>query len=338
MEKKKTAAYCRVSTNKDEQDGSFEYQCFYFEKLIREDPNMEFVGVYGDHGLSGRSIKGRKELNRLIQDCETGRVEKILCKSISRFARSMGECVEVIRKLSKLGVGVYFEREKLDTLSMSGELILGILATIAEEESNSLARNVAWTRNKYLERGEPFGRARYGYVSVGRHHRWEIVPKEAEFVRRAFYMAGMCCKYKEIIDELNRMESENGNKRLWTRDRLSGLLYSEAYIGDYLANKYCTIVDENGRIRQIKNKGHVDQILIQGHHPALISNELYEIVQRLLQQGLLRGNRSNYSPKELETMEKAKKIATMELNTWKEQNLVGFFKEIKRKQDFNRGV
>ena len=92
MEKKKTAAYCRVSTLNDSQDGSYELQCEYFEKLIKEDPTMEFVGVYGDHGLSGRSLKGRKELNRLIEDCEAGKVERILCKSIRRFARCMLEC------------------------------------------------------------------------------------------------------------------------------------------------------------------------------------------------------------------------------------------------------
>ena len=318
MEKKKTAAYCRVSTMNDSQDGSFEVQCAYFEKRIKEDPTMEFAGVYGDRGLSGRSLKGRKDLNRLIKDCEEGKVERILCKSISRFARCMLECVQVIRYLSELGVGVYFEREKLDTQSMNGELILGILASIAEEESNSISENAKWAHKQYLERGEPFYPARYGYVSVGKNHRWEIVPREAEIVRKAFYLAGMCHKYKEIVAELNRMEKESDGERNWTTQNLIDALRSETYIGDFLSNKSCHIVDKNGYRRRIQNKGHVDQILIQEHHPALVSHELYEIVQMLLQQGLLRGYRSNYFPKERETMDKAKRIATEEAKKWTE--------------------
>ena len=320
MEKKKTAAYCRVSTLFDSQDGSFEIQCEYFEKRIKADPAMEFAGIYGDHGLSGSSMEGRKELNRLIKDCEEGKVERILTKSISRFARCMSECVQVIRYLSRLGVGVYFEREKLDTQSMNGELILGILASIAEEESNSISQNAKWAHRRHLERGEPFYPARYGYISVGKNHRWEIVPREAEIVRKAFYMAGMCHKYKEIVAELNRMEKETGGERNWTTHNLVSALRSETYIGDFLSNKSCFIVEENGYRRRIQNKGHADQILIQEHHAALVSRELYEMVQILLQQGLLRGCRSNYYPKEREMMEKAKRIAAKEAEKWTEDD------------------
>ena len=326
MDKKKTAAYCRVSTLNDSQDGSFEIQCGYYEKLIQSDPTMEFAGVYGDRGKSGRSIQGREELNRLIHDCEAGRVERILTKSIGRFARSMSECVEVIRYLSELGVSVYFERERLDTQSMSGELILGILATIAEEESNSISRNVEWTHKKHLERGQPFSPAKYGYRSVGKEHKWEIVSEEAEIVKKAFYMAGMCFKYREIAGELNRMENERGSTRVWYTHSVRAILLSEVYIGDYLSHKTCVIFDKNGRRRRIQNKGHVDQILIQGHHPALVSNELYEMIQILLQQGLLSGSRSNYYAKELETMEKAKRIAAREAERWKEEGCAAFLK------------
>ncbi|MBR3242813.1 MAG: recombinase family protein [Parasporobacterium sp.] len=319
MEKKKTAAYCRVSTLNDSQDGSFEVQCAYFEKRIKEDPAMEFVGVYGDRGLSGRSMKGRTELNRLIKDCEEGKVERILCKSISRFVRCMLECVQVIRYLSELGVGLYFEREKLDTQSMNGELILGILASIAEEESNSISENAKWAHKQYVERGEPFYTARYGYVSVGKNHRWEIVPREAEIVRKAFYMAGMCHNYKEIVTELNRMEKDSGGKRNWKTNTLVAALSSEAYIGDFLSNKTCHIVGKDGHRKTIQNKGQADQILIQEHHPALVSHELYEIVQMLLRARVLFSFRSNYYPEELLLMEKAKRIAAKEAETWAEE-------------------
>ena len=109
MGKKRTAAYCRVSTTSDTQDGSFEVQCEYYEKLIRENPDMEFVGVYGDHGKSGRSMRGRKELNRLIKDCEAGHVDLVLTKSISRFARNTSDCLEMVRELTGMGVNIYFE-------------------------------------------------------------------------------------------------------------------------------------------------------------------------------------------------------------------------------------
>ena len=222
MENKKirACAYCRVSTASDTQDGSFEVQCEYYERLINSDPEMEFVGVYGDHGKSGRKMYNREELNRMIKDCEDGKIDLILTKSISRFARNMADCVETVRHLKELGVRVLFEKENLDTDTMTGELILGILATIAQEESISLSQNQAWSRMKHLERGETWSPPRYGYTSDGKNHGWVIVPNQAEVVRMAFYMAAMCHTYAEIRDEMNRMEKEEGSEkygqsRLW---------------------------------------------------------------------------------------------------------------------------
>ena len=319
MEDKKlrTAAYCRVSTASDTQDGSFEVQCAYYEKLIRDDPTMEFVGVYGDHGKSGRSMRGRKELNRLIRDCEAGKVDLVLTKSISRFARNMLECVNTIRQLSELGVAVRFEKENLDTQTMGGELMLGILATIAQEESNSISQNINWSRQKHVEKGQPWDVARYGYVSVGKEHRWEVVEHEAEAVRQAFYMAGMCHTYGEIAEELTRMEAEDGNGRVWNKTPIVNLLRSETYIGNYLSNKECRIVDEKGQVKRVKNKGYVEQVLIEGHHPALVSKELYEVVQELLDNKTLGGHRRKFSAEEREIMDRAVKLAAREAESWR---------------------
>ena len=318
MEEKKlrTAAYCRVSTASDTPDGSFEVQCAYYEKLIKDDPNMEFVGVYGDHGKSGRSMRGRKELNRLIKDCEAGKIDLVLTKSISRFARNMLECVNTIRQLSDLGVTVRFEKENLDTETMGGELMLGILATIAQEESNSISQNINWSRQKHVEKGQPWDVARYGYVSVGKEHRWEVVDHEAEAVRQAFYMAGMCHTYGEIAAELTRMEAEDGNGRVWNKTPVVNLLRSETYIGNYLSNKECSIVDENGIVKRTKNKGYVDQILIENHHPALVSKELYSVVQELLDHQTLGGHRRKFSEEERELMSRAMKLAAKEAESW----------------------
>lgn len=316
MDKKRTAAYCRVSTTSDTQDGSFETQCEYYEKLIREDPGMEFAGVYGDHGKSGRSMRGRKELNRLIADCEAGRIDLVLTKSISRFARNMLECVETIRHLSELGVTVRFEKEGLDTDKMGGELMLGILATIAQEESNSISQNMSWSRQRHIEKGQPWDKASYGYVSVGKEHRWEVVEHEAEVVRQAFYMAGMCHTYQEISDELNRMEAEDGNGRIWTNATVVNLLRSEVYMGSYLSRKHCRIVDENGASRYVVNRGYADQILIEGHHEALVSGELYEAVQELLDHSTLGSGRRRFSAEERAAMDRAMKLAAEEAKSW----------------------
>jgi len=317
--KKRTCAYCRVSTASDTQDGSFEVQCEYYERLISSDPEMEFVGVYGDHGKSGRKMYNRTELNRMIKDCEDGKIDLILTKSISRFARNMADCVETVRHLKELGVRVLFEKENLDTDTMTGELILGILATIAQEESISLSQNQAWSRMKHLERGETWSPPRYGYTSDGKNHGWVIVPNQAEVVRMAFYMAATCHTYAEIRDEMNRMEREEGSKKVWTKPTVALLLRSENYVGDFLSNKECTIIDSNGKEKRVKNKGFVDQILIEGHHPAIVSHELFDIVQELIKHGTIGGGRSVFSAEEKYLMEKGQKIAEKEVKLWEAQ-------------------
>ena len=322
MEDKKkirACAYCRVSTASDMQDGSFEVQCEYYEQLIKSNPDMEFVGVYGDHGKSGRNMHNRTELNRMIRDCEAGIIDLILTKSISRFARNMAECVATVRHLKELGVQIRFEKENLDTNTMAGELILGILATIAQEESNSLSQNQAWSRTKHLERGETWTTPRYGYTSVGKNHKWEIVPQQAEVVRMAFYMAGKCCTYGEIRDEMNRMEREEGSDKVWTKPTVALLLRSENYVGDFLSNKDCKIVDADGKERRVKNKGFVDQVLIEGHHPPIVSHELYDVVQELIKYGSLNACRSVFSAEEKYLMEKANEIAEKEAQMWEAQ-------------------
>ena len=316
MDKIKTAAYCRVSTNSDTQDGSFEVQCAYYENLIKSDPTMEFVGVYGDHGKSGRAMRGRKELNRLIKDCEDGKIQLVLTKSISRFARNMLECVATVRHLLEIGVTVRFEKDDLDTEKMGGELMLGILATIAQEESNSISQNMRWSRQKHIERGQPWDVPRYGYVSVGKEHKWEVVPHEAEVVRQAFFMAGMCHTYGEIAEELTRMEAEDGNGRVWNKTPVVNLLRSNVYIGEYLSNKECTIITRDGQTKRIKNRGQVDQTLIEGHHEALVSRELYNVVQELLDGVVLGAHRTRFSDAEQALMNRAMKLAAKEAKSW----------------------
>ena len=312
-----TAAYCRVSTNKDIQDGSFEVQRDYYRNLINSDPRLRLVDIYGDQGKSGRNMRDRKELNRLIADCEAGKVKLILTKSISRFSRNMMECVGTIRHLSSLGVTVRFEKEGISTDNMCGELLLGILATIAEEESRSISQNMNWSRRKHIECGQPWEPARYGYKSVGKEHKWIPDPHEMAVVRQAFYMAGMCYKIPEIMDELNRMEEEAGKDRRWGRTTLRNMLTSTAYVGEYLSNKECTIVDKKtGQVKRVKNQGYVEQIKIEGHHEAIVSRELFDIVQKLVTAGVLSAVRTNFSKNESYLIERAIEVTAKEKVKW----------------------
>ncbi len=232
----------------------------------------------------------------------------ILTKSISRFARNMLECVETIRHLSELGVKIHFEKEQFESDSQGGELMLSILATIAQEESNSISKNLIWSRKKRTERGEPWEKARYGYISIGKNHRWQVIPQEAEIVRQGFFMAGMCFRYPQILQDMNRMESQNGTSRIWQHGTLKGMLRSLVYVGDYMSNKYCKIVNRDGTSKVVRNKGQVDQILIQGHHEAIIHRDLFDVVQELIKYGLLSATRRKFSDTEFAIMEKSRAV------------------------------
>lgn len=322
MEKRKlrAAAYCRVSTGTDLQDGSFETQCSYYQRRIEEDPALVCAGIYGDQGRSGRSIRSRPALQQLLNDCEEGRIDLILTKSVSRFARNLQECVEMTRRLSDLGVSVRFEREGLDTGSMDGELMLGILAAIAQEESASISSNIQWSRKKHLEKGQPWEKARYGYVSVGKEHVWQVVPREAAIVHRAFCMAALCHSTREIAAEMTRMEALSGSGRIWKKIPVTRLLRSEVYIGQYLSNKECRITDADGNTHRVRNKGYVDQLLIDNHHPPIVSRQLYAVVQDLLDRHIPGRHSGVCTPEEQDLIRQARQVAIQEAERWHIEN------------------
>ena len=303
----RTAVYCRVSTMMDQQDGSFEMQATHYKELIAQADNMKLVGIYGDHGKSGRTIKGRQEFQKLLEACRAGQIDLILTKSISRFARNMPECVKTIRELNDLGVRVYFEKERIDTSNMVGELFLTILATVAQEESNSLSENVKWSRKRNYQMGRPIERASYGFRSKGKEHRWVIYEPEAERVRLAFYMAATGFNNAEIKAQLNALEEEDGTGKVWNQTPLVNLLTNYAYVGDYLSNKETQVFVE-GELRRRKNRGEADQYYISGHHEAIISHELFDCVQELVKNHTLFVKRSRFSEYEKQLIKRAKHI------------------------------
>lgn len=295
--KKKTrvAAYCRVSTLSRAQDSSYETQREYYIKQIGNNPEYELIEVYGDCGASGRSMNRRPGFKRMIQDCEAGKIDMILTKSISRFARNLPDCIYVIRRLQELRIPVVFEKEAIDTSDVKSELMLNVLAMIAEEESISISQNMRWSYERCNEVGRPFSKVAYGYRKDKKTNKWYIYEEEAKRVRYAFAQANAGHCYKDILAGLQQMDKEAGIKREWTHQRMIYMLKHEAYIGDLLTNKSFKL-NVN---KQIRNKGERDQYYIEEHHEPIISREVYERVLKLIERKLLVSGRRILSKEDM---------------------------------------
>lgn len=304
QKKLRVAAYCRVSTLMDAQDTSFELQCEHYRGYITGREDYELVGVYGDHGKSGRKMEGRPELGRLLADCEAGRIDLILTKSIARFSRNMRECVATIRRLQTLGVRVFFEKEGIDTSEPRNELLFHLMATIAEEESNSIGRNLMTAHEMRNRSGNPFWQRKYGYKK-GADGEWIPDESPAAKVRSAFCMA--CAGYSvgSIRRMLIRMEDADPSGKKWYAVDVSMLLRNVLYKGDYLTQKTIRNADGTGRT---KNRGEREQYYLEEHHTPLIPPEVFDHVQRLLESKTLWENRRNVSPEQRALLEEGKRL------------------------------
>ncbi len=282
----RTAAYCRVSTDKEMQENSYETQQAYFRHRIASDPAMTLAGIYGDKGKTGRSLYGRTGLQALLRDCEAGRIDLVLVKSLSRFSRSLTDCLAMVRRLKELGIPVIFEKEGINTMEGSGELLLSIMAAIAQEESRSIGENLRWAIKQSNAKGEPFFPPSYGFQRKKDCRAWEICPTEAQRVRRAFTLAATgTWTYHEILAELNRIEQSQGSGDIWRKKRLVYLLTNVVYMGDCLTNRTYHVYTDKMIVRP--NRGERDQYYIEDHHPAIIRREMFERVQQVMQSGLL---------------------------------------------------
>ena len=291
--RKRAAAYVRVSTTMDTQDGSYEAQAEYYENLISNNPDLILVGIYGDR-KSGRNMKKRPELQRLIRDCKAGLIDVIYCKSISRFSRNMRECIDTVRKLKRYGVSVIFERDGVDTGTMQGEFIFSIMAAIAAEESNSIAENLKGARAKALQSGVLWFTPRYGYRS-GENYDWVIYEPEAAHVRKIFFLAAKGTRYMDIVSDMNAFEEAEGTDRRWSHAMIKNVLKSENYIGDYESMKKVTIREKDGSVHTMRNDGIEEQIYIEDHHPAIVDRELFRVVNEMVKCGLLRSDKVKFS-------------------------------------------
>ena len=277
----RVAAYCRVSTDSTDQQHSFGVQTEYYERLIGENPLWTLADIYADEGITGTSMKRRTEFNRMIADCKRGKIDRILTKSVSRFARNTVDCLETVRMLSGLGISILFEKEQIDTAKMSSEVILGMMSTQAQDESSSISGNMRWSYEKRMKSGSFSGcRPPYGYtLTCGT---LVIEESEALVVRTIFRMYLDGSSIRTIVTYLNGHDiPRNGREEKWSRTTIRYILSNERYVGDALLQKYYTTDTLPHRI--VKNRGERTSYYVENNHPPIISKSDFEQVQKMLQ-------------------------------------------------------
>ncbi len=277
--KRRVAAYARVSTDEEEQQTSYEAQVDYYTRLIKARPDWEFAGVYTDEGISGTNTKRRDGFNRMIRDALDGRIDLIVTKSVSRFARNTVDSLVNIRKLKEHNVECYFEKENIRTFDSKGELLITIMSSLAQEESRSISQNVTWGQRKRFADGKvSFAYARFLGYRKGEDGRIEIDEGQAATVRRIYsdFMAGKSSS--QIASEMNAegVGSPSGHGK-WTKTTVLSILRNEKYKGDALLQKTFTV--DFLQHRSKKNEGEVPQYYVRDSHPAIIPREDWELVQ-----------------------------------------------------------
>ena len=277
--KLQVAAYCRVSTEEEEQQSSYEAQCSYYTDKIMTNPEWTMAGIFADEGITGTSTKKRDDFNRMIRKCKKKKIDLILTKSISRFARNTLDTINYTRMLRAMGIGIYFEKENINTLDMDSEMLITMLGAFAQAESESISRNVAWGKRKAIQAGKVFVNFNrlYGYY-LKDDGTPGINTEQAEAVKFMFtrYMAGDTTRtIARKLDEAG-IPTPSG-KTAWEAATIKAILKNEKYCGDVLAQKTFKDSVIGGKIQ--KNTGQLPQVLVQNNHPAIISRELYYEVQ-----------------------------------------------------------
>ena len=278
--KKRVAAYCRVSTDSEEQLNSYEAQKSYYTQKIADSPDWEMAGIYADEGISGTSMKKRTEFKKKSTACKRGRIDLIITKSLSRFARNTVDCLETVRLLKANGIGVYFEKENINTLTESSEFLITLFSGFAQAESESLSKNVAWGWRKSAEAGNVYFQYKrmLGYRK-GTDGQPEIVPEEAKIIRRIYrrYLAG--CSLGQIKQELEQDNIPTAQKvERWSSAVIHNILTNEKYMGDALLQK--TYITDCISKKVKKNMGERPMYYVENNHPAIIPRETFDQVQK----------------------------------------------------------
>lgn len=277
--KRRVAAYARVSTDSEEQQTSYAAQVSYYTNYIKSRADWEYVAVYTDEGISATNTKHRDGFNTMIADALDGKIDLIVTKSVSRFARNTVDSLITVRKLKDKGVEVYFEKEGIYTLDSKGELLITIMSSLAQEESRSISENVTWGQRKRMADGKvtiPYGRF-LGYRK-GDDGLPEIVPEEAEIVRfiyRSFMQGLTTNKIAKILMEQNAPAPGGGER--WHRRTIESILTNEKYKGSALLQKKFTVDFLTKKVKI--NEGEVPQYFVEDSHPPIIDPEEFALVQ-----------------------------------------------------------
>lgn len=281
-EQLRVAAYCRVSTDMEEQESSYEAQVTHYTDLIERTPSWTLAGIYSDEGITGTSTAKREGFQKMIKDCEKGKIDYVVTKSISRFARNTLDTLENIRKLKELGIPIFFEKENINTITSSGELLITILASIAQQESQSISLNVGMGIRYRFQAGKPMlNHTRFLGYTKNRGENLQIVEEEARIIQYIYrgYLEGM--SISEIIEWLGvkQIKTVSGNEK-WSYSAIRSILNNEKYMGDLLLQKSYT-VDFLTKKRR-KNKGNLPQYYVKNNHEGIVPRDVFYYIQGLM--------------------------------------------------------
>ena len=277
IRKLRVAAYCRVSTELEQQQSSYDIQIEYYTRHIMQNPNWIFAGVFADDGRSATNTFRRDDFNQLMDQCLKGKVDMVITKSISRFARNTVDCISWVRKLKEKNVAVYFEKENLNTLDDSTEMILTILSSQAQEESRAISTNVKWGYARKFEKGESTRQRSYGFRKTPTGEMC-IVEEEAAVIRnmaRWFLDGDSLERIKHRLEEAG-IETTTG-KKTWSTGTIYNILTNEKIMGDVLLQK--TFTADYLTKRRVKNSGQQKQYYVKNHHEAIIPKTVYYKIQ-----------------------------------------------------------
>jgi DNA invertase Pin-like site-specific DNA recombinase len=275
IKKLRVAAYCRVSTETEEQNSSYEVQVAHYTEFIKKNTEWEFAGIFADDGISGTNTKKREEFNRMIDECMEGKIDLVISKSISRFARNTLDCLKYIRQLKEKNISVFFEKENINTMDAKGEVLLTIMASLAQQESQSLSQNVKLGLQYRYQQGKvQVNHKRFMGYTKDEEGNLIIVPEEAEIIKLIYreYLEG-----KSLAGIGRDLEKDDiltaAGKPRWRPETIKKILLNEKYIGDALLQKTFTV--DFLTKKRVKNEGHVPQYYVENSHEAIIPKELF---------------------------------------------------------------
>ena len=276
---RRVAAYCRVSTDKEEQEHSFETQKSMYTDMIMMKPNWQMAGIYADEGITGTIAKKRPDFMRMIEDCRKGKIDMIVTKSVSRFSRNNLDCLLYVRELKEMGIPILFEKEGINTLQVSSELLLTLFSGLSQAESESMSLNIRLGKRQSLKNGNvPFSYKSFLGYRKGADGKPEIDEEQAAVVRRIYaeYLAG-----KSLLDIAKGLTAEQiptaAGKKEWSAARILSILTNEKYKGDALLQK--TYIADCISKKVKKNNGELPMYYVENNHPAIIERAVFDRVQ-----------------------------------------------------------